>query len=420
MRIGIFTDVYHPAINGVVFTVESTRRQLEALGHEVYIFCPAARLRPGIAQDDHVVRYRSIRGGLYSSYDISLVFPQRAVRDIAKLRLDIVHYVSLGQMGMLGMYVSRTLGIPAVAQHCTDFYQFANYYSTPRPVAAGVVAMLGHALGLSPGQLRRPLSIAASSCDPSWRRDIVQWGTTMAYRQADCVLAMSRKSQRQLQSWRAVPGGIGEARVLPNGVDAMPQASASAITDWRRRLGVADDAPLVLSVGRLAAEKNLSLLIDMMGCMKQERAVLVFVGDFEYRAQLEAYARASPVADRVLFAGAMPRQELGVAYGAADVFVMPSLTDTQGWVLHEAAHAGLPIVMCDAELSEVVVNGDTGYIVAPTARAFAGAVDSLLADSALRRRMGQAGRCLARQFTEAGQVQKLAAIYRSLVSASRS
>lgn len=57
----------------------------------------------------------------------------------------------------------------------------------------------------------------------------------------------------------------------------------------------------------------------------------------------------------------MPREDLGVAYAALDVFTFPSLKDTQGWVLHEAAHAHLPIVLIDREVSEVVEDGKNGY-----------------------------------------------------------
>ena len=72
------------------------------------------------------------------------------------------------------------------------------------------------------------------------------------------------------------------------------------------------------------------------------------------RKTLEKLAAETDFADRIIFTGAMPREDLGVAYKVMNVFTFPSLKDTQGWVLHEAAHAGKPIVIIDKEVSEVV------------------------------------------------------------------
>ena len=62
MRIGLFTDTYRPSINGIVFVVESTKKHLEALGHEVYVFCPARSIRPSkhaleFDEDEHIIRF---------------------------------------------------------------------------------------------------------------------------------------------------------------------------------------------------------------------------------------------------------------------------------------------------------------------------------------------------------------------------
>ena len=83
------------------------------------------------------------------------------------------------------------------------------------------------------------------------------------------------------------------------------------------------------------------------------KSKLLFVGDFEYRKTLEKMAAETDFADRIIFTGAMPREDLGVAYKVMNVFTFPSLKDTQGWVLHEAAHAGKPIVIIDKGVSEV-------------------------------------------------------------------
>ena len=74
MRIGLFADTYRPSINGIVYVVESTKKHLEGLGHEVYIFCPARSIRPSkhaeeFDEDEYIIRFPSIKGAFYDDYD---------------------------------------------------------------------------------------------------------------------------------------------------------------------------------------------------------------------------------------------------------------------------------------------------------------------------------------------------------------
>lgn len=70
MRIGLFTDTYRPTINGIVFVVETLKEQLESLGHEVYVFCPARTIAPNrksayADEDPHIVRFPSFKSGFF-------------------------------------------------------------------------------------------------------------------------------------------------------------------------------------------------------------------------------------------------------------------------------------------------------------------------------------------------------------------
>lgn len=140
-------------------------------------------------------------------------------------------------------------------------------------------------------------------------------------------------------------------------------------------------------------------------------AKLLFVGDFDYRDTLEAMAAESKYPDRIIFTGALPREELGVVYAALDVFAFPSLKDTQGWVLHEAAHAHLPIVLIDREVSEVVEDGKNGYFAKNNATDVARKVVELLKSPTKRAKFGEHSRELAMKFTEKKQTKKLEKLY---------
>ncbi len=133
MRIGLFTDTYRPSINGIVFVVESLKRHLEDLGHEVYIFCPARSIRRGkhaatYSENDHVVRFVSVKGAFFEDYDTTLFFPPRVLGQIRDLDLDVIHFFTPGQVGLMGVFAGYRNNTPVVAQHCTDLYEFVEHY----------------------------------------------------------------------------------------------------------------------------------------------------------------------------------------------------------------------------------------------------------------------------------------------------
>jgi glycosyltransferase involved in cell wall biosynthesis len=100
-------------------------------------------------------------------------------------------------------------------------------------------------------------------------------------------------------------------------------------------------------------------------------------------------------------------------YAAADIFAFPSLTDTQGIVLHEAAHAGLPFIIVDRYVSEVVRDGENGFVARNNPTHFAECIIKLLKDKKLRQEFGEASKRLARQYGEYSQTKKLEMIYQN-------
>lgn len=171
-------------------------------------------------------------------------------------------------------------------------------------------------------------------------------------------------------------------------------------------------------VGRIASEKNLAVLVPALEqlILSGTQARLVFVGDFDYRKTLEAIAAASTVARNISFTGKIERTKLGAVYAAADIFVFPSQTDTQGLVLHEAAQAGLPLIVCDAEVTEVARHDHNAQVVPSDPAAIAKAAQLILSDDNLRRRYGTASKRLARQYSEQLQAQKVSDLLAGLVT----
>ncbi|MET0979806.1 MAG: glycosyltransferase [Candidatus Saccharimonadales bacterium] len=414
MRIGLFTDTYRPSINGIVYVVDITRQHLESMGHEVFIFCPAegVRLDREEFDDDHIIRFRSMKGVFFDDYNLSLFFPAVELRRIKELNLDVIQFFTPSQVGLMGVYAAQKTGAVLVAQHSTDLSQYIKHYPAVVPGLLMIAMMLPMTFRFHGQDIRelmrlyKPRRVVAD-----WGQDIVESLIAMIYSRCDAVIALSQKSQKQLDSWREEYWY--DVTTIPTGINALKKPTDSQVAKFKTLHDIAETDEVILYAGRLSAEKNLDILIPSIKKVlrKRPKARLLYVGDFDYRETLEQMAADSGVADRITFTGALPREDLGVAYASADVFAFPSLTDTQGLVLHEAAHAGLPFVLIDRDVSEVVHDGVNGFVARNNPTSFADCVVKLLEDDELRHRFSDASKQLARTYGEYSQTKKVEQIY---------
>ncbi len=192
------------------------------------------------------------------------------------------------------------------------------------------------------------------------------------------------------------------SRVIPYGVDTQTfSPSPERGKPWREKLAIPPEAPLILSVGRMATKKGYQVLLPILERLFQAhpRAHLVLAGGGD---RLEEFrAEASPFSDRVHFPGAVYRDTLPDLYRAADLFVLPAVHDPKGNVdglpnvILEAMASGLPVVA--SEISGIplaVEEGETGYLVPEKdPNALLAALDRALSlPLEERNRLGNAGR----------------------------
>lgn len=145
-------------------------------------------------------------------------------------------------------------------------------------------------------------------------------------------------------------------------------------------------------VGRLAREKNLELLVEMLPLVRREvpDALLWLVGSGNAESALRERIGRMGLAEAVRLQGRVPHEQISAVYSAADLFVFPSVTETQGLVLWEAQAHGLPcVVVNEGGAPESVRDGVDGLLVPNRAQEFAQAVVRLLTDTALYRQMSQ-------------------------------
>lgn len=414
MRIGLFTDSYRPSVNGIVYVIDITRKHLEAMGHEVFIFCPSdgVILRDIDNNDDHIIRFRSINNAFFDDYNLSLIFPAREIGRIKKLNLDVIHFFTPSLVGLMGVYAAQKTGAALVTQHSTDLAQYIKHYPAVVPGLLILALMLPGTFRFKGQDVRELAKLyKPRRLVSTWGQDIIESMIAMIYSRCNAVIALSTKSRKQLESWR------GEywydVDVVPTGIDALPVPMGDQVHEFKERYNIAKDDEVILYVGRLSAEKNLDILIPAIKKVLAERpkARLLYVGDFEYRATLEQAAADSGVDDRITFTGSLPRNYLGVVYASADIFAFPSLTDTQGLVVHEAAHAGLPFVILDKDVTEVVKNGENGFVARNNAKSIADSIVKILSDPKLKKQFSKRSKELACEYSELTQTQKLVTIY---------
>ena len=264
MRIGLFTDTYRPSINGIVFVVESLKKHLEDQGHEVYIFCPARSIRPSqyaeeFSEDEHVIRFPSIKGAFYDDYDTSLFFPPRVLSRVRELDLDVIHFFTPGQVGMMGVYAAFKTDTPLVAQHCTDLRQYVEHYRDGLllPGMLLLISLLPFVVKVDGKDIREIMRMYRPRRERvEWNIDIVERAVTLIYSKCDAVIALSRKSKMQLESWQVDENYKYEVTLMPNGVDRLRPPTPAQLDAFRDKWRIDPKDEVIGFVGRLGAEKK--------------------------------------------------------------------------------------------------------------------------------------------------------------------
>lgn len=413
MKIGIFSDYYKPQVNGVVAVIDILENNFKKLGHEVVIFAP----KPFRYKETkpNVVRFPAIQGLFYDDYLTSVFFPAVELRKIKRQKLDVVLVLTPSQVGLLGIAAAKKFNLPLITQYSTDVYEYVRLYPEAMP---GVLALTGIASVSLKGGGKALANIANDlrhrrKTNIKFSQSLVKNCVTMLHNNCDIVIALSRKKQKQLLEWKTQ----SRVELLPTGVDAIPPTPN--LLKLRHKLNTPPDAKVILYVGRIAAEKNLDLLVDCFDRVNDvmPNTYLLMVGDYEYRPILEEKASHKRHTDKIIFAGRIPRHQLGDYYAIGDVFVFPSITDTQGLVVHEAAMAGLPLILVDREVSELVIPNKTGLFARNNPRNLANTILKLLSlPQTEYQAMSQAVKSQAQLFSELQQTQKMVKLFEEAIA----
>ena len=377
MRIAIFSECYTPVTNGVVTSIVTLRETMRSWGHRVYVFAPGA---PQPDDDADVFRLPELPFPRHP-YHFARPFPRLNV-NFAALNIQIVHCQHPFTVGRLGAETARKNGVPMVYTAHSLYDSMAAIAKSPLVRSMGPKAMRG--------VMRRFCAKADYVIAPSrYTRDALRADKV----QARCLV---------------VPSGVLPPKILPG-----------ARAETRARLGIDDDTPLLLYVGRLGPEKRIDILLRSVAALRPTdlppdaaNFKLALVGDGQCRAELEELARSLGLQDRVKFVGGVPHNRVGQWYAAGDIFTMPSPAETQGLVLVEAMSAGLPCITVDqGGPRELVLQGETGLRIPLDTGAFSHALDCLLRSPEMRHAFGERGRQHAHAFTPEAMTRRVMAVY---------
>lgn len=376
LRIALVTETYPPEINGVAGTVARLVEGLRDVGHELQLVRPrqhkdeTAQAGEGFAEllmrGLPIPRYPQLRMGLPAKRSL--------LRRWSFERPDLVHIATEGPLGWSALQAARQLRLPVFSEFRTNFQAYSQHYGI--------------------GWLRHPIH---------------------AYlRRFHNHCALTMVPSEDLRATLAAQG-FERLAVVARGVDTSRFDPAKRSAELRAQWGAAADTPVLLCVGRLAAEKNLDLLVDAYQALRARHgdARLVLVGDGPERERLQ---RRCPQA---ILAGLRVGEDLAAHYASADLFVFPSLTETFGNVVPEAMGSGLPVVAFDYAAAGQLLQPGVGGLKVPLrdSTAFCHAVAELGGNAALRAELARQGLERVRALGWARIVAQVEGHYRALLQA---
>ncbi|WP_311357728.1 glycosyltransferase family 4 protein [Corynebacterium riegelii] len=374
MRIAVITEVFLPKIDGVVTRVTRHLEQLAELGHEVLIF--ATGDAPKEYAGFEVVRVPSLSLPVYPEVKFGVLTPQ-VPRRLAQFEPDVVHLVNPIWTAGWASYIAQAQGVPMVASFHTDVPEYCLKLGIP------------------------------------WVKPIAEWGLRSFHGKAAYNLVTSGPMMD-----KAAHYGIDNVELWPKAVDTASFAPEKATREMRDMLSDGNpDAPLVIFVGRVSAEKSVERCLPIMEKLRERipNARLAVVGEGpQYKEVQRTFKR-----DWITLTGYLSGADLHAAYASGDVLLFPSTTETLGFAALEAFASGVPVVAANAGgLPFVVADGETGFLVDPALpdSAWADKLELLLSDAHLHSTMSAAAREEALKWNWRSSTEAVVEIYRKALT----
>ncbi|AUJ28117.1 glycosyltransferase family 4 protein [Lactobacillus helveticus] len=321
MNIGLYTDTYFPQISGVATSIKTLKDALERQGHNVFIFTTTdPNVKKGTVEPN-IFRFSSIPFVSFTDRRIAFRGLFEATKVAKEVNLDIVHTQTEFALGTIGKYVAHQLDIPAIHTYHTMYEDYLHYILN--------------------GHLLRPYHVK-------------QFVKSYLKNMDGCIAPSGRVEELLRRYGVQIP-----IRVIPTGVD-IQSMNRDADRDVRKDLGIDKDAPVILTLSRIAAEKKINHILNVLPAIIDEIPNVKFViaGDGPDVKVLQKQVERLTLEDYVIFAGNVDHGDVGNYYRMADIFVSASDTETQGLTYVEALAVGTPCVVYNTDYTENIFDKD--------------------------------------------------------------
>ena len=337
MKILITTDWYKPIVNGVVTSVLNLKKELEERGHEVRVLTLSRDYHS--YEEDGVYYIKSVNlEKIYPNVRAVLPYREAYIQELIQWNPDVVHSQCEFMTFSYAVKISRKCNCPLLHTYHTIYEDYLHYL---------------------PGTFFQYTKGAALE------KKMVAKFSKAVLKKTQQVIAPTKKVEELLKNYE-----VSEPiSVIPTGIDLKRFQEVLSKEERNRRreaLGISQDSKVLVSIGRLAKEKNLEeILIYFQKLIKEEltfKLKLLIIGDGPDRERLEGIAKTLQLQEKVIFTGMVTPEEVAQYYQLGDVFVCASNSETQGITYIEALASGIP-ALCrkDACLDSVITDGYNGF-----------------------------------------------------------
>jgi len=322
LRIAVVTETWPPEVNGVAMTLAKLVQGLSHRNHDVQLIRPRQTKADSPMSDASLeeVLMRGMPIPRYPELKLGLPSKKTLVKTWTLRRPDVVHIATEGPLGWSALQAAKVLKLPVTSDFRTNFQSYSKHYGV--------------------GWLRKPIV--------AYLRKF--------HNATACTMVPTRELMRTLSQ-----NGFANLKVVSRGVDTKLFNISKRDTSLRSSWGATDDTKVLISVGRMAPEKNLDQVLKAYEALKVtgQTFKLVMVGDGPLKEQFQ---KRYP---EIIFPGMLSQSNLATYYASSDLFIFPSQTETFGNVTLEALASGIPVLAFDcAAARDWVQTGVNGWLVA--------------------------------------------------------
>ena len=365
LNVGLFNESFPPVMDGVAVCVQNYAYWMQKKVGGVSVITPNVPGADYSQYDYEVLDYFSVPVPFRQPYVTGVAEVDPAfVAKIVRRRFKIVHAHSPFAAGMAAVKVAKRLNIPMVATFHSKYRDDFSQTLSSKVVVDQII------------------------------KRIVSF-----YEKADEVWVPQASVKDVIKDY----GYKGNVEVVPNGSDLVADYPEAYFVEARKQLGIQPDDFVCLFVGQHVWQKNVRLIIEALERVKDTPFKMFFVGNGYAADEMKRLVREKGLNDKITFVGTVTdRERVKRYYAAADLFLFPSLYDTDGLVVKEAAALQTPSVMVEtATAASVIKDNENGFLIPNEVEAFANRLRELIHDPQRVRMVGvQASRTLVRSWED--------------------